>query len=444
MELWESVLIVLAVFAAYFGALFFLYRTGRIGPERTFSFFGPALMIKTRRGRTWLDRAGRFQTFWSAVADLGVILAALAMITIVLLLAWEGVLATRIPASAAPSPTEALGIPGLNPIIPLGYGIVALAVGIVLHELAHGVVARSQKVGVKSIGILWFVVPVGAFVEQDEAEMNGATRRRRTRIAAAGVLANFFLAVVFFLLLAAVVGSTVHPAANGVGVAEVISDTPAGNSSLTAGDIITNVNGTPTPDFIALSNALANTTPGETVSVTYYQGSTGTMVTIHPTLTKNPYGGKEGFLGVGATFLTPTQTVQELVWPPGSSYGPLIGGEIWIVLPLAGLEPMSGPATNFFHLSGPLAGLGTNGFWILANLLFWLSWMNLLLGLSNALPLIPLDGGLLFRDFMASILSRLKRGWTVAHLDDVAGRLAVGSTFVVLFLLAWQFIAPHL
>jgi membrane-associated protease RseP (regulator of RpoE activity) len=444
MELWESVLIVLAVFAAYFGVLYYLYRTGRVGPERTFSFFGPALMIKTRKGRTWLDRAGRFRTFWSVIGDLGVLLAALAMIVIVLLLLWEGVLATRIPASAAPSPSEALGIPGLNPIIPLGYGIVALAVGIVLHELAHGVVARSQKVGVKSLGILWFVVPVGAFVEQDEEEMNQAPRRRRTRIAAAGVLANFFLAIVFFLLLAATVSSTVHPAANGVGVAQIISDTPAANSSLAPGDIITSVNGTPTPTFVALSNALANTTPGEQISVTYYDGSTGTTLTIHPVLTKNPYGGKEGFLGIGATFLTPGQTVEELVWPPGSSYGPLEGAEIWIVLPLAGLEPMSGPTTNFFHLSGPLAALGTGGFWILANLLFWLAWMNLLLGLSNALPLIPLDGGLLFRDFAASVLALLRKGWTSAHLDEVAGRLAIVSSLFIVFLILWQFVAPHL
>jgi membrane-associated protease RseP (regulator of RpoE activity) len=444
MDLTESVLIVLAVFAAYFGIVYYLYRSGRIGPERTFSLFGPALMVKTRKGRHWLDRAGRFGRFWSAIGDLGVLLAAIAMVVIVLLLVWEGILATRIPASAAPSPAEALGIPGLNPIIPLGYGIVALAVGIVLHELAHGIVARSQKVGVKSLGILWFVVPIGAFVEQDETEMNEAPRRRRTRIAAAGVLANFFLALVFFLLLAATVSTSVQPAANGVGVGEVLANTPAANSSLAPGDIITSVNGTATPTYAALASALSNTTPGEQVAVVFHQASSGDTVTIHPVLAKNPNAPHEGFLGIGTTFLTPAETLQELTWPPGSSFGGLAGAEIWLVLPLAGLEPVQGAQTSFFHLAGPLAALGTGGFWILANLLFWLAWMNLLLGLSNALPLIPLDGGLLFRDFAASVLARLKRGWSAARLDEVAGRMAVASSLLVLFLILWQFVAPRL
>jgi len=139
------------------------------------------------------------------VGDLGVALAAVAMATIVLLLVLGAIVSTRLSPAQAPSPSEALGLPGINPIIPLGYGILALVVGIVLHELMHGILARSQKIGVKSLGILWFVVPIGAFVEQDDAEMLAAPRRQRDRVAAAGVLANFALAVVFFALLAGVV-----------------------------------------------------------------------------------------------------------------------------------------------------------------------------------------------------------------------------------------------
>ena len=101
-------------------------------------------------------------------------------------------------AIKAPAPQTALGIPGINPIIPLGYGLLALIVGIVLHELLHGVVARSQNIGVKSLGILWLVVPVGAFVEQDDEQMMKAPRRHRDRVAAAGVLANFALTTLFF------------------------------------------------------------------------------------------------------------------------------------------------------------------------------------------------------------------------------------------------------
>jgi membrane-associated protease RseP (regulator of RpoE activity) len=442
-DLYQGLLIVVVLIAAYAGVLYYLRATGRLGPEKSLTLFGPALMIKTQHGRGWLDRVGRFRRFWSVVGDLGVLLAGLAMVIIVLLLFWEGILVTQIPASASLSPQEALGIPGLNPIIPLGYGLVALIVGIVLHELAHGIVARSQKVGVKSLGILWFVIPVGAFVEQDEDEMNRAPRRQRRRIAAAGVLANFVLAALFFALLSGCVASTVAPNAHGVGVSVVVSNSPAANASLAPGDIITSVNGTPTPTNTAFERSLANTTPGQVVAVTYIPAGGGAPVTVHTTLAKSPYYADRGFLGVGPSYLTPGETVEELTSPLTSSFGPLAGLILWIDLPLGQMEPVAGATPSFFHLAGPLAGLGTGGFWVLANLLFWLAWMNLLLGLSNALPLIPLDGGLLFRDFAAGVLARLRKGWDSAHLDSVAGRLTVASSLVIVFLIAWLFVAPR-
>ncbi|HTW55676.1 MAG TPA: site-2 protease family protein [Thermoplasmata archaeon] len=427
----------------YAGVVYALWRTGHIGADRTFSFLGPALMVRTRRGRSMLDRWGRFVRFWTAASDLGIALAIAAMGVILALLLFGAVASLRVPSSEAPSPATALGIPGINPIIPLGYGLVALIVGIVLHELSHGVVARSQKIGVKSLGILWCVIPVGAFVEQDDAEMLAAPRRQRDRVAAAGVLANFVLTIVFFVALSAVVASSVHPAAAGVGVAYVESNTPAANASIAAGDIIVAVNGTNTSTVSAFETALEATHPNETVLVVYHSTS-GATVTASVTLAKSPTVATRGFLGVAVDELTPAEIRQILVWPGGSSYGPFEGAVYWLVLPLATLEPVAGSTTHYFVLSGPLAGLGTGGFWVFANLLYWLAWMNLLLGLSNALPLVPLDGGLLFRDFMASIAARWRKTWSAERLDAFGTRAVAVSSMVVLVLLVWQFVVPHL
>jgi membrane-associated protease RseP (regulator of RpoE activity) len=444
---WTIALVLVILYAV---VVYVLYRSGRIGPERAITLFGPALMIKTRQGRGMLDRVGRFRRFWSTAGDVGIVLAALAMVTIVVVLLIDAVIALRIPASAAPSVSEAVGIPGINPVIPLGYGLVALIIGVVLHELCHGVVARSQNIGVKSLGILWLVIPVGAFVEQDDVEMNAAPRRHRDRVAAAGVLANFVLAVVFFLLLAASVSVTVEPNANGAGIAGVVPGTPAANASLAAGDIITAINGTPTTTNAALISILSNSTPGEPISVTYYDPSLGGTVTTSITLTSlatytnDSADRSKGFLGVSLLFLTPGQLKGVLVAPYGSSAGPLVGVTDWVVLPLAGIEPVSGTLTTFYHLSGPLAPLGNGGFWVYANLLYWLAWMNLLLGLSNSLPLIPLDGGLLFRDFSAGLAQRLRRGWDATRLDRFSLRMTAGASLLVIFLIVWQFIAPRL
>jgi membrane-associated protease RseP (regulator of RpoE activity) len=161
-------------------------------------------------------------------------------------------------------------------------------------------------------------------------------------------------------------------------------------------------------------------------------------------LAPSPTVAGRGFLGVGVSYLTPGQLKQSLVSPLSSSNGPFIGAIDWLVLPLAGLGPLSGSATNYFHLTGPLAGVDPGTFWIGANILYWIAWMSLLLGLSNALPLIPLDGGLLFRDFAASVAHRFKRSWSDARLDEFGGRAAILSSVLVLVLLAWQFIVPRL
>ncbi|MCI4348750.1 MAG: site-2 protease family protein [Thermoplasmata archaeon] len=450
MTAFEAYLIVLVAILAYIVAIAALRRAGRIGPDRSLTLFGPALMLKTQKGNALLDRIGRYRKLWSALGDLGLILAGVAMVGVLVVLGLDAIIARQIPASAAPQPAEALGIPGINPIIPLGYGLVALIVGIVLHELMHGVIARSQNIGVKSVGILWLVIPIGAFVEQDEASMLGARRRIRGRVAAAGILGNFALAVLFFALLAAITSTSLVPNADGVGIAYVVPGFPADNASLAVGDIVTSVNGTSVSNSRALLDTLSKTSANETVPLSYFSEAQGRTVSTTTRLaplssyTHVRTDAPKGFLGVSPTFLTPSELKGELVNPFASPYGALPGGTYWIVLPLAGLEPVQGTTAGFFHVSGPLAALGPSDFWILSNLLYWLAWMDLLLGISNALPLVPLDGGLLFRDFAASAAARLRKGWNAARLERFSSRAVAASSAAVILLLAWQFIAPHL
>ncbi|NUP52609.1 MAG: PDZ domain-containing protein, partial [Catenulispora sp.] len=55
----------------------------------------------------------------------------------------------------------------------------------------------------------------------------------------------------------------------GVGIAELTADSPAGKAGLKVGDVITAVNGTPTPDPTALSQVLVTLKPGQQVKVDY-------------------------------------------------------------------------------------------------------------------------------------------------------------------------------
>src|SRR5881628_3432063 len=88
-----------------------------------FALSGPFLMWKTRRGRQLLDRLATRRRFWRAFGDGSIVLVFLAMVSMTALLVYLAALVVNVPADRAPGPTQLLGLPGLNPLIPLWYGI---------------------------------------------------------------------------------------------------------------------------------------------------------------------------------------------------------------------------------------------------------------------------------------------------------------------------------
>jgi len=73
----------------------------------------------------------------------------------------------------------------------------------------------------------------------------------------------------------------------GVGVVSVTSGCPAAKAGLRAGDLITAVNGTATPDTQTLSAVLANLRPGQVASVRVDRPSGGSA-TVKVTLGQLP------------------------------------------------------------------------------------------------------------------------------------------------------------
>lgn len=461
---WGYVLAIVLT-AVYALAIYGLHRKGWLGRDKRFSLLGPLLMIKTPRGRNFLERvAYRSRRFWNAFGDIGIVLALGSMIFMVVLLVWEAIKVTQINAPA-PAASEAIGLPGINPVIPIGYGILALIIAVGLHELCHGVLARANDIKIKTLGVLFCVVPVGAFVEQDDDEMRNASARRRDRVAAAGVMSNFVMAIGFFLALSLVVSSSVHTEANGVGVEGVISGTPAQNISLQAGDIIVAVNGTQTPNLGELREALGAAHPGQTVPLTYFDQSSGTLTTTDVKLTSvyafesepgnnasvNATEKKSAFLGVAEYPITPQNVTgfltdpfgpvsSGLTGPPLNLPAPLAGGLFFLALPFADEQPVQGSEAKMFSVSGPLGALPDDGAWVLINTLYWLVWMNILLGLTNALPAVPLDGGFLFRDAMTGLVKRVRGGWSTVQIENAVGRLSLLATIVIFGLILWQFV----
>ncbi|MDO8339401.1 MAG: site-2 protease family protein, partial [Candidatus Burarchaeum sp.] len=91
-------------------------------------------------------------------------------------------------------------IPGKN--IPLVEGILALAVILVVHECAHGILARLHKIKLKSAGLVFFgILPVGAFVDPDEKELEKSSAIAQRDVLVAGSTANFVTMFASFALL---------------------------------------------------------------------------------------------------------------------------------------------------------------------------------------------------------------------------------------------------
>ena len=123
------------------------------------------VMWRTDAGKKFIENISKYNLFWRRVGDVWLETVFLIMILMFLLLAWQATLAWSIPKTSAVSPKTMIGLPGLNPVIPLWYGILALVVAMVVHEFSHGILSRVADVKIKALGLLMFIFPVGAFVE---------------------------------------------------------------------------------------------------------------------------------------------------------------------------------------------------------------------------------------------------------------------------------------
>ncbi len=81
-------------------------------------------------------------------------------------------------------------IPNVPLVVPL-HGWISLLLILVIHEASHGTVARLFKVKIKSAGLLLLsILPIGAFVEPDEKQLNSIPEEKQAMVYAAGPTAN--------------------------------------------------------------------------------------------------------------------------------------------------------------------------------------------------------------------------------------------------------------
>lgn len=92
-------------------------------------------------------------------------------------------------------------IPGIT--LPFLESIFALGFVMIVHELAHAVIAMKYNIPIRSTGLITYgAIPVGAFVEPDDDQFKNLTESsKKTDILLAGVGVNLFFSMIFFLVL---------------------------------------------------------------------------------------------------------------------------------------------------------------------------------------------------------------------------------------------------
>ncbi|MEE3207857.1 MAG: PKD domain-containing protein, partial [Candidatus Thermoplasmatota archaeon] len=214
--------------------------------------------------------------------------------------------------------------------------------------------------------------------------------------------------------------------------------------------LLTSVNGTPIESAADFGEELNKTWAGQNVTVQALDK--GQPRSFDVTLDDKgsyylqyypdyyePWMSGKGFLGVG---VTDQAAVTEGLAHPAQDGWSLLR---YITLPFLKLQPFPEHFTALFEPSG-LPGVLPDGlFWMTANLFYWIFWLNLMVGMTNALPAVPLDGGFIFADSVAAMLDRLKRPVLSAErTEEIIDRLVSALAILVVALVVWQLVGPRL
>uniref|UniRef100_A0A8R1U1E4 Membrane-bound transcription factor site-2 protease n=1 Tax=Onchocerca volvulus TaxID=6282 RepID=A0A8R1U1E4_ONCVO len=137
-------------------------------------------------------------------------------------------------------------IPGWNipwTQVPLYIGILLIAA--VVHEIGHMLAALNNNVPVKSMGFIFFVMYLGAYVELDAVAMRRLSSVQKLRISCAGVWHNLVLALFAWMLYesTAFIVSPLFISNAGIYVEDIQKDSPlSGPVGLNKGNVIQAIN----------------------------------------------------------------------------------------------------------------------------------------------------------------------------------------------------------
>ncbi|MDD1699353.1 MAG: site-2 protease family protein [Methanoregula sp.] len=385
---------------ASYAAIAYYIHTKKLWQDHI-TFYGPIMAIKTKR-IGFFDKFAVFRTFFRIYGTAGVIAVIIVSVFITLML----FVSVRYTLIVQPEPTgiykpqNILLLPGINEYVPSTLAVwLAFIITIAVHEFGHAILCRVENIKVMTMGALVAVIPIGFFVEPDEEQLDRTKGMAKVRMFGAGITNNLVVGFSCFVLLILCMGLAIpfsQPVIHGV-----YKDYPAANAGIPPGSVVTAVDGVPVSSRSDVSTILNSTKPGTTLTLTVKNGN---IMKDYP-LTLAAWPGNlpdrtSGFMGVeyydGAAIMS---VIQGMLSP--------LGFFQFLIVPFANdsgvqflrILAFETPDTVYYQVP-------FEGFWSVIHLLFWCAWINLNVGIFNAIPMIPLDGGYIFKEGVDRLLER--------------------------------------
>ena len=245
------------------------------------------LIVRTEKGKEVIKKLSKFKRFWKIVGNIGILTAFIGMIAIFLFIyssLYSKYILRKTIGGVMPV------IPGVT--IPFWYGIFALCTVIIVHEFAHGVIARCENIKIKNLGVVLLTsIPIGAFVEPNEEELKKSNLKTKLRVYSAGSFANLFLALIS---IGIILGFYSFFISQSVEIINVVEDSPA-YGILEEGMVIKSINGIKINSMDEFREIATNLKPGDTIIIKTNKG------TFKIKTGKNPKNPDRGYIGIIVT-----------------------------------------------------------------------------------------------------------------------------------------------
>ena len=348
------------------------------------------IMRRTKKFRKLIDNIAKASPrFWKIIGTFGILVCFFFMVQGTFLLTIYQPKVQLVLPSLSPE----ISVSEVSINIPFWTWFIVILFILVPHELFHGIMARADKIRLKSVGLMMLAIFPGAFVEPDEKQVKKSKIMTRLRVFAAGSFANFIVSfTIFFFTLLLLWPSVTYP---GIIISDVDLSGPAALAGITPGMILSEINAIP---ITTTYNEYLNNTGYFYEEVGYLEiGDIVVVETIDDQIFEVELSNKT------IEFYNETSEKEELFNATymGINYS---------------------PRYKFAQSFLPF----------LIQLLTLISFFSLAVGIINILPIYPLDGGLMVEAI------------TDKYAKKRSKQIVKTITFFVLIILLYSFFKPFL